>query len=102
MKRCPDCGFRVKAPEVRTCPLCGVRMLPDPNGQTVQYRTHVHENKKDCMLPNQTWERTDAPHHSVKNKPKARQPKNSEQTNSFKWMLGIMVINLSAVLKSCS
>ena len=54
MRRCPDCGFRVKDPEFRTCPLCGVRLHADPDGKTVQYKVHVHEQKgESCMLPNQ-------------------------------------------------
>jgi len=55
MKRCPECGYRVKADELRDCPLCGVRMRSDPNGQTVRIETHVHENE-ECLLPNATEE----------------------------------------------
>ena len=50
MKRCPDCGFRVKDPTIRICPLCGVRMLRDVAGKN---DTHVHrEPGERCMLPN--------------------------------------------------
>lgn len=52
MKRCPDCGFRSKEP-LRLCPLCGVRMRDDPNGNTVQMQTHVHKERgEECLLPN--------------------------------------------------
>ena len=55
MKRCPECGYRVNAEELRDCPLCGVRMRNDPSGQTVRIETHVHENE-ECLLPNPTEE----------------------------------------------
>ena len=55
MKRCPECGYRVKADELRECPLCGVRMRSDPDGQTVRIETHVHE-EEDCLLPNASEE----------------------------------------------
>ena len=51
MKRCPECGYLVNAESIRDCPLCGVRMRNDPNGQTVKLQTHVHENET-CLLPN--------------------------------------------------
>ena len=52
MNRCPDCGFRSKEP-LRLCPLCGVRMRDDPNGNTVQMQTHVHKERgEECLLPN--------------------------------------------------
>ena len=60
MRRCPDCGFRVKDPEFRICPLCGVRLREDPDGKTVQYKVHVHEQKgESCMLPNQNKKAAD-------------------------------------------
>ena len=55
MKRCPECGYRVKADELRNCPLCGVRMRQDHNGQTVRIATHVHKNE-ECLLPNTSEE----------------------------------------------
>lgn len=55
MKRCPECGYRVNAEELRDCPLCGVRMRNDPDGQTVRIETHVHENE-ECLLPNASEE----------------------------------------------
>ena len=55
MKRCPECGYRVKTDELRDCPLCGVRMRSDPDGHTVRIETHVHE-EEECLLPNASEE----------------------------------------------
>ena len=104
MKRCPDCGFRVKDPEIRTCPLCGVRMLHDPDGQTVQYPTHVHQNKADCMLPNQDWKKTDAKPQTRPEKKidQLKQPVQATTNSSFKLLMGIAAIIVFSALKSCS
>ena len=50
MKRCPDCGFRAKE-DIRLCPLCGVRMMYDPNGKAVEKKLHNHtERGEPCFL----------------------------------------------------
>ena len=55
MKRCPDCGFRVKE-NLRDCPLCGVRMLRDSDGQNMTHVSHKHGKDETCLLPNPTEE----------------------------------------------
>lgn len=38
MRRCPECGFRA---DDTICPLCGVRMRPEPAADAA-VQTHVH------------------------------------------------------------
>lgn len=54
MKRCPECGYRVKAQELKRCPLCGSRMVSDGDGTAASIQTHIHEREEDCLLSNQT------------------------------------------------
>ena len=50
MKRCPECGFRA---DDKTCPLCGVKMVP-LTAAAKELRTHNHrQTGETCVLPNQ-------------------------------------------------
>lgn len=106
MKRCPECGYRVKG-ELRECPLCGVRMLRDPDGNTVRIETHVHQNE-NCLLPNtgeqetvQARERYRAVmERQLRN---AGAGKQSPMPKQFKQLIGIaVVVLLYALLQACS
>ena len=99
MRRCPDCGFRVKDPEFRNCPLCGVRMLPDPGGQTVQYKLHEHKQKNEsCLLPNQQQRPV------VQPKKDAGNPRGNRKTPqvSSKTVMAIVFVVLWTLFEACT
>ena len=104
MKRCPECGYRVKADELRDCPLCGVRMRNDPNGHTVKIETHVHEDEK-CLLPN-TGEDARERYKAVmeqqlrKASMSQKQPPMPKQLRQL--VIGAVLVLIYALLASCT
>lgn len=107
MKRCPDCGFRVKE-DIRDCPLCGVRMLRDSDEQNVTYVSHKHGKDEMCLLPNPTEEAARL-HRETAKKHTQKKPgvsKNSimiwlDQTKGGKWVTVLILFILYIILNSC-
>ena len=103
MKRCPECGYRVKS-DLRECPLCGVRMLRDPGGNTVRIETHVHENER-CLLPNQGEKETDRQRYRAVMEQQLRRAGVKSQPPKLKQakqLIGIVVVFLLyALLHAC-
>ena len=114
MKRCPDCGYRVKD-DLRLCPLCGVRMHYDRDGKTVQKQLHKHTQRGEtCMLTNKTesdvrdrvqYQKVQTKQKSVTEKPKPMggvSARGRSNTSSSTIIYVLVLIVLSALMKSCA
>ena len=117
MKRCPECGFRVKE-NIRDCPLCGVRMHLVPDGQTNNYVTHVHSENERCMLPNKNqeaavqWRREQKVPQPKRNvnteetrkqvKPPVRKTDTKRSADMGKFWVGLVVLLFFWLLESCT
>jgi len=102
MKRCPECGYRVKE-DLRDCPLCGVRMLRDPGGNTIKLQTHVHTGEREqCLLPNRTEAEAQKARRTAVHSPLVRQRRNAGNTKGpGKLAAVIVVILLSVLIRAC-
>jgi len=95
MKRCPECGFRAKE-DIRLCPLCGVRMMYDPDGKTVQKKTHKHTERGEvCFL-------SDAEQKPViKKKPLAGLSRKEKSKSPSQIAIMVVIVVLYLLMEAC-
>lgn len=102
MRRCPECGFRA---DDSICPLCGVRMRPEPAADA-SLQTHTHaESGERCGV-----ERKKAAPRPEQYRPErqsgSRQQQGRQKTSAngqkpiLLWV--VLVIVFYVLLNSCS
>ena len=98
MKRCPECGYRIKA-DLKKCPLCDGRMIDDTiiTNQSLHAQSHKAEGGA-CLLDDQ----------SAKAHPK---PVSREGVSKGRWansafspvrFIPILIVIVFTLLRSCS
>ena len=98
MKRCPECGYRIKA-DLKKCPLCDGRMVDDRNttGKALHEQSHKAEGGA-CLLEN----KPEKQHSKPVSKEGVSKGKWSNEAFSPMRLIPILMVVLFALLQSCT
>lgn len=98
MKRCPECGYRVRA-ELKRCPLCDGRMVEEKTmtGKTLHAQSHKAEGG-ECLLEEKPAKQT----HKSPSKEGVSKGRWANDAFSPLRFVPIVIVILFTLLRSCS